>query len=172
MDMRLLPRTEFDNVHFYRIVTLLILLAIGVLALSHIAKGTAALVSPVPLLLLALLGRFAVEWFRVAKCQPAFIHNDELVLCNEQGHRQIPMAQVSSVKTKYSLFMVRRYRSWSEHVAFLELTLNNGERVHTLVESAVFEFPAARNTLKAVNAAVLCAKVNAIAKRDQQKTRV
>jgi hypothetical protein len=165
MDVRLLSQTEFDRVHFYRVVTLLILLAIGVLALSHIVKGTAALVSPVPLVALAMSGRFAVEWFRVAKCQPAFIHNDELVLCGEHSHRQIPMSQVSSVKTKHSLFMVRRYRSWSEHVAFLQLTLNDGERVYTLVESAVFELPAAKSTLKAVEAAVLCAKMNAIAKR-------
>ena len=170
MDIHLLPQTEFDSVHFYRIFTLLILLVMSALALSHIVKGTAALVSPVPLVLLALSGRFAVEWLRVAKCQPAFIHNDELVLCGEQGHRQIPMSQVRSVKTKHSLFMVRRYRSWSEHVAFLELILNDGERVLTLVESAVFEFPAAKNTLKAVNTAVLSAKMNAIAKREQQET--
>lgn len=170
MDMRLLPQTEFDSVHFYRIFTLLILLAIGALTLGHIVKGSAALVSPVPLVLLAMSGRFAVEWLRVAKCQPAFIHNDELVLCGEKNHRQIPMVQVSSVKTKHSLFMVRRYRSWSEHVAFLQLTLNDGERVYTLVESAVFELPAAKNTLNAVEAAVLCTKMNAIAKRQQQET--
>lgn len=165
MDMRLLPQTEFDRVHFYRIFTLLILLAISALTLSEIVKGSAALVSPVPLVLLALSGRFAVEWLRVAKCQPAFIHNDELLLCGEQDHRHIPLSQVSSVKTKHSLFMVRRYRSWSEHVAFLELTLNDGQRIYTLVESAVLEFPAAKSTLKAVDAAVICAKINASAKR-------
>jgi hypothetical protein len=43
-------------------------------------------------------------------------------------------------------------------VAFLQVTLTNGERIHTLVESRVFEFPAGKRTLRAMQAAVLAAK--------------
>lgn len=162
MEIRLLSRTEFDNVHFYRTFTLLILLALGAFTVIKLFGGAITLISAVPILLLALGGRFAVEWRRVSASEPAFIDNDELVLCGEKSHRRIPLTTISSVRSRHSLFMVRRYRSWSEHLAFLQFTLNNGERVQTLTESAVFEFPAGGATLKAVEAAILAAKTQSL----------
>ncbi|MFV3305929.1 hypothetical protein ACNFBT_11665 [Pseudomonas sp. NY15181] len=159
MDARLLPQAEFDNVHFFRTFTLLILIALGAFTLTKLAAGAIAVVSPVPLVLLALGGRFVVEWRRLARCRPAFIDNEELVLCGLRSHRQIPLRSIQSVRSRHSLFMVRRYRSWSEHLAFLEFTLNDGERVATLAESGVLEFPAGAGTLKAVEAAILAAKM-------------
>lgn len=162
MEIRLLSRTEFDNVHFYRTFTLLILLALGVFTVIKLVAGAITLFSAVPMVMVILIGRFAVEWLRVAKCEPAFIDNDELVLCGEKSHRRIPLTTISSVRSRHSLFMVRRYRSWSEHLAFLQFTLNNGELVQTLTESAVFEFPAGGATLKAVEAAILAAKTQSL----------
>ncbi|QRY82248.1 hypothetical protein JVX91_14475 [Pseudomonas sp. PDNC002] len=159
MDVRLLPQTEFDNVHFYRAMTLLILLALGVFCVIKLASGAITLFSAVPVVLLLLGCRFAVEWGRIARSQPAFIHDDELVLCGSDSHRRIALANIQSVRSRHSLFMVRRYRSWSEHLAFVEFTLNDGERVGTLAESGVFEFPAGGATLKAIEAQVLAAKV-------------
>jgi hypothetical protein len=159
MEVRLLPQTEFDNVHFYRAVTLLILLAIAAFTLIKMFSGVVALFSALPLGLLLLGGRFAVEWRRVSRAEPAFIDKGELVLCGKDSHRQIALEKISSVRSRHSLFMVRRYRSWSEHLAFVEFTLDNGERVSTLAESGVFEFPAASGTLAAVEATILAAKV-------------
>ncbi len=171
MEVRLLPQPEFDSVHFFRTVTLLFLLAIGVITLKGLADGEIALLSPLPFVVLIMASRFAVEWLRVAKCQPAFIHEDELVLCGADSHQRIPLSKISSVKSKHSIFMTRRYRSWSEHVAFLQFTLNNGERAYTLAESAVFEFPPAKRTVQAVDAAILCAKMKDIARHQQESAR-
>lgn len=159
MEVRLLPQTEFDSVQFFKLFTLLILLALGVFALIKLYANAITLLSPAPLCLIVLLWRFAVEWRRVAKCQPAFIHDDELVLCGTESHRRIPLSSIRSIKSRHSFFMVRRYRSWSEHLAFLDFTLSDGEHVHTLAESAVFEFPAAGDTLKAIDDAMVAAKV-------------
>lgn len=159
MEVRLLPQTEFDNVHFYRAVTLLILLAMAVFTLIKVFSGVVALFSALPLCLLVLGGRFAVEWRRVSKAERAFIDKGELVLCGQDSHRQIALETISSVRSRHSLFMVRRYRSWSEHLAFVEFTLANGERVSTLAESRVLERPAASGTLAAVESAILAAKV-------------
>ena len=159
MEVRFLPQTEFDNVHFYRAFTLLILLAMTVFTLIKMFSGVVGPFSALPLCLLVLVGRFAVEWRRVARAQPAFIDKGELVLCGKDSHRRIPLEKVSSVRSRHSLFMVRRYRSWSEHLAFVEFTLDNGERVSSLAESRVFELPAASAALAAVEAAIFAAKV-------------
>lgn len=159
MDVRFLPQTEFDNVHFYRAVTLLILLGMAAFTLIKMFSGVVALLSALPLCLLLLGARFAVEWRRVSKAEPAFIDKGELVLCGKDSHRQIALEKISSVRSRHSLFMVRRYRSWSEHLAFVEFTLDNGEQVSTLAESRVLELPAASGTLAAVEAAILAAKV-------------
>ncbi|MFR0690121.1 hypothetical protein ACLUTX_12045 [Enterobacterales bacterium AE_CKDN230030158-1A_HGKHYDSX7] len=163
MDVRFLPQTEFDNVHFYRAVTLLILLAMAAFTLIKLFSGVVSLFSALPLCLLLLAGRFALEWRRVARAEPAFIDKGELVLCGKDSHRQIPLERISSVRTRHSLFMVRRYRSWSEHLAFVEFTLVNGERVCTLAESRVFELPAASATLTAIDAAILETKTRRLA---------
>lgn len=167
MDARLLPQTEFDSVHFFRAITLAILLVISGMAVAGVADGEIGLISALPLVIQALAIRFALEWRRVTRCMPAFIHDDELVLCGVGSHRRIELSKVSSVRSRHSIFMVRRYRSWSEHVAFLEVTLNDGERVHTLAESAVLECPPAKHAVKAIEAAVLSAKMRDIAKRQQ-----
>ncbi|MCP1622220.1 hypothetical protein [Pseudomonas nitroreducens] len=159
MEVRFLPQTEFDNVHFYRAVTLLILLAMAIFTLIKMFSGVVPLFSALPFCLLLLGGRFAVEWQRVSRAEPAFIDKGELVLCGKDSHRLIALEKISSVRTRHSLFMVRRYRSWSEHLAFVEFTLDSGERVSTLAESAVFELPAASGTLAAVEASILAAKV-------------
>ncbi len=159
MDIRFLTFPDFHNVYFYRAITLAFLLAIGATALFK----AAAMRLPELLLVggcLLLMGwRFAVEWRRMNKAGPASIHNDELIIASESNHRQIPLSSVRAVASKHSLFMVRRYRSWSEHLAFVEFTLHNGERLYTLAESAVFESPAAKRSLAAIQAAVLAAKV-------------
>jgi hypothetical protein len=159
MEVRLLPQTEFDNVLFYRAVTLLILLALAAFTLIQLFQGRILLFSPVPLVLLLLSWRFAVEWRRVARCRPAFIDKGELVMCGTDSHRRIPLEQIASLRSRHSLFMVRRYRSWSEHLAFLDFTLHDGECVSTLAESGVFERPAASGTVAAVEAAILETKV-------------
>lgn len=104
-----------------------------------------------------------MKWIHLRKAGPASIHGDELIISNENDHRRIPLVSVHTVTTKHSLFMVRRYRSWSEHLAFVEVTLHNGERVYTLAESAVFESPAAKRSVAAIQAAVLAAKVKSAA---------
>lgn len=159
MEVRFLPQTEFDNVHFYRAVTLLILLAMAVFTLLKMFSGVVALISALPFCLLLLCWRFTIEWLQVSKAEPAFIDKGELVLCGQDSHRQIALEKISSLRSRHSLFMVRRYRSWTEHLAFVEFTLTSGERVSTLAESRVLEFPAASDTLAAVNEAILAAKV-------------
>ncbi|WP_447751400.1 hypothetical protein [Pseudomonas nicosulfuronedens] len=159
MDVRFLPQTEFDNVHFYRAVTLLILLAMITFTLIKMFSGVVSLFSALPLCLLLLGWRFAIEWRRVARAEPAFIDKGELVLCGKESHRQIALEKIRTVRSRHSLFMVRRYRSWTEHLAFVEFTLDSGERVSTLAESGVLELPAASGTLAAVDSAIVAAKV-------------
>ncbi|WP_425318873.1 hypothetical protein [Pseudomonas nitroreducens] len=159
MDVRFLPQPEFDIVHFYRVMTLLILLAMAAFTLIKMFGGGVSLFSFVPLCLSLFGWRFTIEWLRVSRAKPAFIDKGELVLCGKQSHRQIALERISSVRSRHSLFMVRRYRSWSEHLGFVEFTLNDGERVSTLAESKVFEHPAASGTLAAIEAAILEAKV-------------
>lgn len=159
MDIRFLTLMEFQNVHFFRFITFSILLAVGCYTLVHLSDISASELALIVPCLLVMAWRFVVEWLRLEKCGPACIHNDELVISRADGHRRVPLREIRSVTSKHSIFMVRRYRSWSEHLAFLEFTLGNGERVRTLVESAVFEFPAGKETLAAVQAAVLAAKM-------------
>jgi len=159
MDIRFLTLMEFQSVYFYRFVTLAIFLAMGVFALIKLGDMTRSELLFIGPCLLIMWSRFAVECLRLNKCGPAFIHNDELVISRDAGHRQIPLKHIRSIRSKHSVFMVRRYRSWSDHLAFLEFTLDNGERVYTLAESAVFEYPAAKQSLAALQAAVLAAKV-------------
>ncbi|WP_217474734.1 hypothetical protein [Stutzerimonas stutzeri] len=158
MDTRFLSLMEFQNVYFYRFVTLAIFVTIGVMLVFALPDMKLAEIWVVVPVLFIMWGRFAVEYVRVKKCGPAFIHNDELVITRDEGHRQIPLTRIRSVTSKHSLFMVRRYRSWTDHLAFLQITLNDGERVYTLAESKVFEYPAGKKTLSAIQAAVLAAK--------------
>ena len=162
MDTRFLSLMEFQNVYFYRFVTLAIFVIIGVMLLFALPDMKRAEIWVIVPVLFILWGRFAVEYVRVKKCGPAFIHNDELVITRDAGHRQIPLTRIRSVTSKHSLFMVRRYRSWTDHLAFLQVTLNNGECVYTLAESKVFEYPAGKNTLSAIQAAVLAAKTKSL----------
>ena len=57
----------------------------------------------------------------------------------------------------------REYGKMPDGVMVKEFTLHNGERVYTLAESAVFESPAAKHSLAAIQAAVLAAKVKSTA---------
>lgn len=157
MDTRFLTFMEFQNVYFYRFITLAILVATGVLLLFALPGMKRAEMSVVVPVLVILWGRFAVEYFRVKASGPAFVHNDELVISGA-GSRQIPLTRIRSVSSRHSVFMVRRYRSWTDHLAFLQVTLTNGERIYTLVESKFFEFPPGKETLSAMQAAVLVAK--------------
>lgn len=159
MDIRLLTFTDFHSVYFYRSITLAILVAIGGLMLVRAPDTRLPELLLVGGCLLIMAWRFAVEWRRLSKAGPATVHNDELIISSETEHRTIPLTSVRSVTSKHSIFLVRRYRSWAEHLAFLEFTLHNGERIYTLVESAVFESPAAKHSLAAIQAAVLAAKV-------------
>ena len=169
MDARFLTFMEFQSVYFYKFITLAIFVAIGVLllfALPEMKRSEMAVVVPV---LFILWWRFAVEYFRIRKCGPAFIHDDGLVISREESRWQIPLTSIRSVTSKHSLFMVRRYRSWTDHLAFLQVTLNNGERLYTLAESAMFEYPAGKETLSAIQAAVLAAKTKSITSRQQNR---
>ncbi|MEK1943692.1 MAG: hypothetical protein AAAB16_25235 [Pseudomonas sp.] len=158
MDMRFLTLLDYQSVHLYKFITLTCFVLMTVMAaLGATTMTRGDMVFLVPLLLL-LWGRFAVEYRRLRKCAMAFVHNDELVLTQGHSHRQIPLASITAVKSQYSLLIARRYRSWTEHVAFLQVTLNTGERVYTLVESAVLEVPPGKETLAGVQAAVLAAK--------------
>lgn len=163
MDVRLLTFLEFNKVHFYRFITLAFLLPICGLSLINLVKTgrTDALLLSIGMLI--LMARFGVEWRRVRQSAPAFLHEDELLITSADGQHRIPLTRIRSVRSRHSLLMVRRYRSWSHHLAFLEFTLNSGERLHTLAESAVFEFPAGKNTLSAIRAAVLAAKTRSLA---------
>lgn len=165
MDTRFLTFMEFQSVYFYRSITLAIFVTSGVLLLFALPEMKRAEMSVITPVLLILWGRFAVEYFRVKKSGPAFVHGDELVISGVAGRRQVPLTHIRSVSSKHSVFMARRYRSWTDHVAFLQVTLTNGECVHTLVESKVFEFPAGKATLGAMQAAVLAAKTKEPARK-------
>lgn len=167
MDIRLLTFLEFQNVYFYRFITLACLLPVCGLSLVNLIETDRTDARVVAVGAAVLMWRFSVEWLRLRKCAPAVLHDNELVISSATGHRRIPLASVSSVTSRHSLFMVRRYRSWTDHLAFLEFTLNTGERVHTLAESAVFEFPASKKTLAAIRTAVLTAKSKSIATHQQ-----
>ncbi|MBD9484789.1 hypothetical protein IB229_17540 [Pseudomonas sp. PDM14] len=171
MDVRLLTFLEFSNVHFYRVITLAILLPVCGLSLINLINTgqTDALLMSIGAFI--LMARFSVEWRRVRQSAPAFLHEDELIISRADGHRRIPLASIRSVRSRHSLFMVRRYRSWSDHLAFLQFTLNNGERLHTLAESAVLEFPAGKKSLSAIRAAVLAAKTRSLAVHQQNTLR-
>lgn len=171
MDVRFLTFLEFHNVHFYRLITLAILLPVCGLSLLNLIETARTDALVVSLGVLLMMWRFSVEWLRVKRCQPAFLHEGELVVSNTEGHRRVPLSKISSIKSRHSIFMVRRYRSWSEHLAFIEFTLNDGERLYTLAESAVFESPPAKRTVTAVDAAILSAKMKDIAKHEQEGTR-
>ena len=163
MDIRFLTFTDFHSVYFYRAITLSILVAIGGLLVIRSPDTRLPELLLVGGCLLPMAWRFALEWRRLNNAKPASVHNDELILSSERGHRQIALSSVAAVTSKHSLFMVRRYRSWSEHLAFVEFTLHNGERIYTLAESALFESPAAKQSLAAIRAAVLAAKVKSAA---------
>lgn len=172
MDIHFLPLTEFHRVYFYRLITLAILVVMGVMILLKLGDAKLSELALLAALLLPMVWRFTVEWFRVQRAQPAFIHDDELVVSSANSHRQVPLTTIRSIKTKHCIFMTRRYRSWpNEHVAFLEVILNNEERVSTLIESSVLEFPAGKKTLRALQAAVLAAKTKSIAARQQDPLR-
>ncbi|WP_202842409.1 hypothetical protein [Luteimonas saliphila] len=156
---------EFQSVYFYRFITLAIFATSGVLLLFALPEMKRTEISVIAPLLLILWGRFAVEYVRVKKSDPAFIHDDALVMSGVGRRRQIPLTRIRSVSSKHSVFMVRRYRSWTDHLAFLQVTLTNGERIYTLVESKVFEFPAGKRTLGAMQAAVLAAKTKKPARK-------
>ncbi len=165
MDIRFLSLSEFHSLYFYRFITLAILLAIGGLILFKLFETPLSDTALVTGCLLVMAWRFAVEWRRVQKSAPAFLHNDELVIASANSHQQIPLAKIRSIKSRHCIFMARRYRSWDDHVAFLEITLNNGERAFTLVESAVLEFPAGKQTLEALRATVATAKAKSLAQK-------
>lgn len=164
MDIRLLTFPDYQNVYFYRSITLTILVVIGGLILFRAPATRLPELLLVGGCLLLMGWRFAVEWRRLNKAGAASIHDDELIIASENDHRRIPLSSVRSVTSKHSLFMVRRYRSWSDHLGFVEFTLHSGERVYTLAESAVFEWPAARHSLAAIQAAVVAAKVKSAAR--------
>lgn len=162
MDVRFLPLPEFHRVQFYRLITLACLLLMVVLTLFGMADNARTSLKDA-LYIAGVIGgfawRFALEWRWVDRCGPAFVLNDELVISHADRHRQFPLANIAAIRSRHCWLMARRYRSWSEHVAVLQVTLHNGERVYTLVESGVLEFPAGKHSVAALQAAVLEAKV-------------
>src|SRR5690606_40136530 len=117
MDTRFLTFMEFQSVYFSRFITLAIFVASGVLLLFALPDMKRAEMSVVVPVLLVLWGRFAVEYFWVRKSGHALIHNDELLVSGARGRRRVPLIRIRSVSSRHSVFMVRRYRSWTDHVA-------------------------------------------------------
>ncbi len=123
MAMRFLTLLDYQSVHFYKFITLtcfVAMIAMGALGAAATTGGDIAFLVPC---LLLLWGRFAVEYWRLKKCAMAFVYNDELVLTQGNAHRHIALASIAQVTSQHSLFIARRYRSWREHVAFLQITL-------------------------------------------------
>ncbi|GLK89375.1 hypothetical protein [Pseudomonas turukhanskensis] len=162
MDLRLLTLPEIHKVHFYRLITLVCLSVIGVMTVFALLEKTTTEAQVFALVVLVMLARFGWEWVTVSRCTPVFVLGDELVLAGEHGSRRVPLTQVREVTSRHAIFMTRRYRSWSEHLAFMQLTLATGERIFTLAESGVFEFPAGKITLAALQAVVLEAKTRSL----------
>ncbi|PTQ70033.1 hypothetical protein [Pseudomonas sp. GV071] len=164
MELRLLTLSEIHKVHFYRLITLVCLSAMALMMLFALLEKATTETQVFSLVVLALLWRFGWEWLKVSRCSPMFVHGDELVVTHKGETRRIALTQVREVTSKHAIFMTRRYRSWSEHLAFMQLTLHSGERLFTLAESGVLEFPAGKVTLQALRAVVVAAKTNAITK--------
>lgn len=165
MDVRFLPLTEFHRVQFYRLITLVCLVAMAGLTLVSVFAD--ARTSPKDALFLvvlisALAWRFALEWRWVEWSGPAFALNDELVVSHADSHRHVPLTDIASLNSRHLWLMARRYRSWSDHLAVVQLTLHSGERLYTLVESSVLAFPAGKHSVAALQAAVLAAKVKRV----------
>ncbi|MEN0106880.1 MAG: hypothetical protein AAGC84_10690 [Pseudomonas sp.] len=158
LDLRLLTLSEIHKVHFYRAITLLCLAVVGVMMVCALVTQPTTETLVFSLLVAAMLWRFGWEWLLVSRCTPVFVHGTELVVGGMAGTRRIVLTQVREVQSRHAIFMTRRYRSWSEHLAFMQVTLNNGERIYALAESGVFEFPAGKVTLLALRAAVAEAK--------------
>lgn len=162
MHVRLLPPTEFDSIYIYRFITLIILAALVAVVVFAVNDAPRRDVYFLAVCVFLFAWRFAVEWLRLRKCAPAFIDGDTLVF-SAATRQRIPLKHIRSIASRHSFLTVRRYRSWSEHLAFLEITLSNGRRFHTLAESRVFEFPAARDTVHGIQAAVMAAKTDGAA---------
>ncbi|MBD9368720.1 hypothetical protein [Xanthomonas sp. XNM01] len=158
MDVRFLSLAELERAHFYRAVTLSMLVAIGILLLIRPGDASPASLALVGAGLGLLAWRFAVEWRRLGRCVPVVPDGDGLLIVGDAAHRRIALADIAAVTSRHSILTVRRYRSWSEHLAFVEIRLRSGARVHTLAESAVFEHPPARDSLAALRAAVAAAR--------------
>lgn len=165
MDVRFLSAHEFDKVYFYCWITGAVLLAIVVLILSRIGQEPVRDLLLVSGLVSPLVVRFVIELRRLLRSGPAFIHQDQLFIVKGDSRRQVALSSIHSAKSSHSIFMVRRYRSWSDHIAFLEITLANGQRVGTLVDSAMFESPAGKESLAGLRAAVSAARAASAAAR-------
>lgn len=165
MDVRFLPLTEFHRVQFYRLITLVCLVAMAGLTLVSVFAGAPTSAKEALFLVVfisALAWRFALEWRWVERSGPAFVLDDELVISHPGSHRQVPLANIASLGSRHLWLMARRYRSWSDHLALVQLTLHGGERLYTLVECGVLEFPAGKHSVAALEAAVLAAKVKRV----------
>lgn len=162
MDLRLLTLPELHKVYFYRLMTLVCLAPMGVLTLCALVQNPTAATTVFAVLMGVMLGRFGWEWRTVNRCVPLFVQGDELIVGGTGATRRIALTQVRAVTSRHAIFMTRRYRSWSEHLAFMQVTLSTGERVFTLAESGVFEFPAGKTTLAALQADVTQAKTRSL----------
>lgn len=162
MDLRLLTLPEMHKVYFYRLITLVCLGGIGVLTVCALWQKFTTETQVFALFAGVMLWRFGWEWAKVSRCVPVFLHEDELVVGGMAATRRIALTQVRAVTSRHAIFMTRRYRSWSEHLAFIELTLSSGERLYALAESGVFEFPAGGETLKALRERVHAAKTKSL----------
>lgn len=160
LDLRFLPPAEFDSVYFYRVLTLVILMAAAGIIVFNPGAATRVEFAFACACLLAIGWRFALEWIRVRRSEPALLDGDALVFSGANARRRIPLRSIRAVRSTHSILMARRYRSWTEGIAFLDITLTSGKRVHTLVESAVFEFPPGKETLRAIRSAVAAAKAD------------
>ena len=163
MELRLLTLSEIHKVYFYRLITVVCLAPMGVLSALALVQKPSAQTLVFVVVMLGMLARFAWEWAKVNLCTPVFVHGDELVVAGEKETRRVPLTQVRSVSSRHAIFMTRRYRSWSEHLGFVQITLSSGERIFTLAESRVFESPAAKATVAALQAVVLEAKTKSLA---------
>ncbi len=150
----LLNREEYGKARFHMGLRACVLVVAALLCCVAIVHGE-MLFMLLALLLLALGTRYAVEWRRVRKSQPATLTGETLNLCNaDGGWHKIPLERIRGAKSYLMLFAARGYPTWSYHSAFLEITLTDGSVVCTLAKGDPFASPPGEDAVEEIMAAV------------------
>ena len=97
MDVRFLSLAELERAHFYRAVTLSMLVAIGILLLIRPGDASPASLALVGAGLGLLAWRFAVEWRRLGRCVPVVPDGEALLIVGDATHRRIALVTMGSI---------------------------------------------------------------------------